>query len=223
MDTNTPSAWITASAGMAVESRSVEQIGKIVIKDYADVMIFLAEEPWMKVATNLPDTLPDVLTTIRNNKLSIAITPQAKALVTATVGHMAITRSNQQASPERVLIGIGLPQAPHIRIRGAGDVFMAGVDQEGMSLKIQGSGNIQIQGSVKWLEVVIEGAGNVDAKNVAASSVDLNISGSGNIDAHADYVATAEISGTGNIIVHGKPVKRNQVAVSTGSIVFQED
>lgn len=218
----TPTSWDSAVAGMAVEPREIGQVDEIVIQDYADLMVFPSSVPWMQVAGNLPHVLESVQAYSDGGKLSITINEQAKALSSSLSSRMSITRSNQQASPDRVLIGIGLPHVPCICISGAGDVSAAGIDQATLVLKVQGTGNIQVEGRVSALQAVIEGAGNVDAKNLTAQSVDLNVLGSGNIDAHADLEATAEISGTGTILVRGNPEKRSQLALSTGKIVFED-
>lgn len=225
MDILTSSAWADACAGMTVESRDAVHVDEILIHDYADLMVFRSDSPWMQVAGSLPQVLADVLTIAKDGTLDVLIDAQAKALSSSKTSHMAITRSNQQASPDRVLVGIGLPGTPNIRIAqgGAGDVFLAGVDQDVLVLKIQGTGNVQAHGKVGRLEATIEGAGNVDAKNLKANSVDLNVLGSGNIDAYASHEAAAEISGAGSILVRGQPQKRNHLALSTGKIVFAED
>lgn len=218
----TPTSWDSAVAGMAVEQREVGLVDEIVIQDYADLMVFPSEAPWMQVAGNLPHVLESVQADSSEGKLSFTINEQAKALSGSLANRMTITRSNQPASPDRVLIGIGLPHVPSICISGAGDVSAAGVDQATLVLKVQGTGNIQVEGRVGALQAVIEGAGNVDAKNLIAKSVDLNVLGSGNIHAHADLEATVEISGTGTILVRGNPGKRSHIALSTGKIVFED-
>ena len=61
----------------------------------------------------------------------------------------------------KVVVGVALPEAPAVKIKGSGDVPLLDLRQAGLDLEIEGSGDITAYGQVAHLEVEIAGSGDV--------------------------------------------------------------
>ncbi|WP_454844527.1 GIN domain-containing protein [Pseudomonas veronii] len=77
----------------------------------------------------------------------------------------------------RCIVGVALPEAPSIRIKGSGDVTLYDLQQAVLDLGVQGSGDITAFGRVDLLDAEVAGSGDVDASELVATSAKLSVVG----------------------------------------------
>ncbi|NTZ86196.1 DUF2807 domain-containing protein [Burkholderia metallica] len=132
-----------------------------------------------------------------------------------------VTGRNIVMTTVRAVVTIALPEIAEVRIKGSGDVVLTDVQQDSLSLKIEGSGDITVDGKVAHLDAEVCGSGDVDTRDLIADHADLSVMGSGDIKALVQSEAHATVTGSGDIVVHGNPAIRDKRVVGSGRIKFK--
>lgn len=229
------SAWDRAE-NYVKEERPLQPIRKIVVKGAVDVVFRRFNKPQLVVAGETADAVKAVKTYYKGDKLVIE---------QEGVGGMTITNGNVQMvfhgsvgqfvmgdivngqavgasiGHGHAIVGIVLPQAPNIGIKGSGDVTLLDLQQAGLELEIQGSGDITVFGHVGHLNVEIAGSGDVDASQLVADEAHLSIAGSGDIEAFVRSAVSARVAGSGDIVVRGNPASRDSKLAGSGKVKFR--
>ena len=104
-------------------------------------------------------------------------------------------------------------------IEGSGNIDCV-VDVEDLSSKIEGSGDINIDGSAVNSELQIIGSGHQRAGQLNTDVCTAYISGSGIIDTHVNNTLDVTIIGSGTVNYSGNPVITSHISGS-GKIVKQ--
>ncbi len=113
-----------------------------------------------------------------------------------------------------VLYRITAEQLNEILILGSADVRTTRIDSDMFRLTINGSGDVELMGTVTALEVVINGSGDFTGSGLTADTAAITINGSGNGVVNALRELDARIAGSGSVEYLGNP----SVAMSvTGS------
>lgn len=238
-DNATGSTWSRVE-NYVKQERPIQPVKKIVIKGAIEVVFKRSDVPHMVVAAESPDALESVYTSFKGGKLVIEqemvnVIPGTSGSFTqgnnvfhggvgqVIMGDMTISgvKILTNKAIGRVIVGIALPEAPTISIKGSGDATLIDLDQADLKLKIQGSGDIAASGKVESLEVEISGSGDVDASQLQADQAELTVSGSGEIDALVRNDVHASVLGSGDIVVRGNPVTRKSRTLGTGKIKFR--
>lgn len=119
---------------------------------------------------------------------------------------------------------ITMPEIEEMEINGSGDTVIRGVDSDALALKINGSGNLDVAGKSKSLDVSINGSGDIDMDEVDGGDVIASINGSGDIEIAGGICQTIEIeiNGSGNVDARDVECENADVDVSGSgdSIVF---
>ncbi|PRP68779.1 hypothetical protein BUE93_20230 [Chromobacterium amazonense] len=123
----------------------------------------------------------------------------------------------------KVVVAIGLPECPAVRIQGSGEVTLLDLRQPALALDIEGSGDITAVGLVHQLTARVTGSGDVDARGLSAEHADLTVAGSGDIEAWVRAAVRARVQGSGDIVVHGNPPRRDHRVAGSGDIRFREE
>ena len=224
------SEWARA-ANYEKEERPMRAVRKIVVKGAVDVVFFRAPAAHLVVAGESRDAIRGIQTRFDGNKLVIE---QEGISISGNGGNIHVSGSGNivaggniyvggrgggiSIGHGRCIVGIALPEAPSIRIKGSGDVTLYGLQQASLDLGIQGSGDITAFGQVEHLEVEVAGSGDVDASDLMAMSASLAVAGSGDIDAHVSQSVRARIAGSGDIVVRGNPPVREHSVAGSGDI-----
>lgn len=98
-----------------------------------------------------------------------------------------------------IQVEVEVPSLSALAVEGSSDARVTGLSGEKFSLAIDGSGNVEVSGSVNKLEVELSGSGDARLSNLSARSVRAELNGSGNISLDASESLTAELNGSGNI------------------------
>lgn len=236
-------AWDRASA-LIKETRPVQSISEIVIRGAVDVVFFRASEPCMVVAGEGQEAIRGTKTRFEGSKLileheGVLISNAGGNIQVSGTGNIVAGGSihvsgrsvtmqfngpvgNVVLGQHRTIVGIALPQAPAIRIKGSGDVTLYDLRQSQLHLAIQGSGDIAAFGQVEHLEVQVTGSGDVDGRNMTATSAILAVTGSGEIHAHVVGSVKAVVTGSGDILIQGNPTRRDHSVTGSGQICFED-
>ena len=217
------------------EERPLQPIRKVVVKGSVDVVFRRFDEPTLIVAGETADAVASVKTYYKGDKLVIereglAISFGSGGMVFhGKVGSVVMGDivNGKQTGPAfsltqaRAVVGIALPEAPAIKIKGSGDVTLLDLRQAGLDLEIEGSGDITVYGQVAHLDVQIAGSGDVDASELVADRASLSVAGSGDIEAFVRSEVRARVAGSGDIVVRGNPPRRDHSVAGSGKIKFR--
>ncbi|MHC2876617.1 head GIN domain-containing protein [Ralstonia sp. 121560039-2] len=240
------SAWNHVDESYAQEERPLQAIRKIVIKGSVDVVFRRFDKPTLVVAGETADAVASVKTNISGGKLVIEregvsiCFGHSSVRVMGTVGQIVhgdlngpinidmrgkgVSVSgvtNGAINQGKVVVGVALPEAPVIKIKGSGDMTLLDLQQSDLELEIEGSGDIAAHGQVTNLDVSIAGSGDVDASSLIAERASLSIAGSGDIEAFVRSDVRARVSGSGDIVIRGNPPLRNHQVAGSGKIQFR--
>ena len=92
-------------------------------------------------------------------------------------------------------------------LSGSGDMDLADLNAEKVSVVLSGSGNVKLSGSAAAAEfkVTISGSGNVKASDFPANDVNVKIGGSGSCWVNSLKNLVAKLAGSGNVVYKGNP------------------
>lgn len=240
-DAHPGSPWEHAAA-YEKQERSVRQVSKLVLAGAIDVVFFRASDPRLVVASEDRSALDSIRTRIEGDALLIEregvtvgggtyVSGSGNVVMGGVTIHVGGRRGgvtiegdlvgSAMGAQGRCIIGLALPEAPGILIRGSGDVTLYGLDQPRLDVVIQGSGDVTALGRVDRLDVEVAGSGDVDTRELMATTARLLIAGSGDIDALVTHSVDARIAGSGDIVVRGNPPVRTQSVAGSGNIRFK--
>ena len=119
---------------------------------------------------------------------------------------------------ERLKVSITLPQLTALRLSGAGDVDVSGLNGGSSSIALSGAGRMSAEGKLDELTVNLSGAGHGDFSRVDAGSATVTMSGAGSIFVHPIDALNATLNGVGSIEYEGNPTKITSAIHGIGSI-----
>lgn len=220
-------ATINAGADDTVEEmRSVESFSRIRNKGSFQVNVTVGPEQSVKVTTD-SNIMDKVETEVRGSTL-----------------HIQLEDSNNWRGYRniRVLrVDITVPSLEAVRVDGAGDyevrgleaaAFSANVNGSGdvdlidakvdrLSIDIKGSGDVDASGECTSLEIAIKGSGSVGARDMTCQNGDINIMGSGDVKTTLNTSVDVGLMGSGDVIVWGKPDKVKSRSMGSGDVVLR--
>ena len=229
------SAWERA-ANYEKEERSIRPVRKIVIKGGVDVVFFRSPSAHLVVAGESQEAIRNINTRIEGDKLvieqegvsisgaggSIHVSGTGNIFVGGTINVGGRQGGITMQFKSRCIVGVALPEAPSIRIKGSGDVTLYDLQQAVLDLGVQGSGDITAFGRVDLLDAEVAGSGDVDASELVATSAKLSVAGSGDIDAYVSDSVKARVAGSGDIVIRGNPPIRDHSVAGSGDIKFKK-
>ncbi|HEJ2342281.1 TPA: DUF2807 domain-containing protein [Pseudomonas aeruginosa] len=227
------------------EERPIHQVRKLVLKGAVDVVFFRADTAHLVVAGENKEVIRRITTRLEGDKLvieqegitisngggSIRVSGSGNIVAGGTIyvggsgrSGMHVQVSGGVASVAiggQCVIGVALPEAPVVRVKGSGDVDLYDIQQTELDVRVQGSGDISVCGHVEHFSAEVQGSGDIDAAELIAQTAELSVAGSGDIDAHVTTAVTARVAGSGDIVVRGGPPSRKQSVAGSGDIKFK--
>lgn len=103
-------------------------------------------------------------------------------------------------------VRVGLPSITSIIKSGSGNMIcrdFIGLNE--LMVRLSGSGNLDLMGSVSRLECNKEGSGNLNGFDMVCRTVDLDQEGSGNVEITASDSIEGRLDGSGSLFFRGKP------------------
>jgi hypothetical protein len=117
-------------------------------------------------------------------------------------------------------VSITLPALSAVSVQGSGGTVLKGLKGGELALRIGGSGDIDAQGRVERLVVLIDGSGDARLGGLKADRVQARVNGSGDITVYAGRTLQATISGSGDIRYRGDAEVTSRV---TGSGTVEKE
>ena len=112
---------------------------------------------------------------------------------------------------------INNPEDLDLHASGAGDIKMD-VDAPRLSAEISGSGNIDLKGQTKDVDLGLSGAGHAHCYDLLSENVKIDISGAGSAEVYASMKLDASVSGAGSVSYKGNATSVNQHISGVGSV-----
>jgi hypothetical protein len=120
-----------------------------------------------------------------------------------------------------MFVAVSVPALDSLRLQGAGNLSVTGIDSRSLAVAVPGSGNIEAAGTATKLEVTIGGAGTALLRGLTARDASAEISGDGSIMLTATRSLTATVSGSGTILYGGGPAAVTQSVTGSGAITAE--
>ena len=130
--------------------------------------------------------------------------------------HIGVMRNYQTSAPMVVVCGTRLLAA--VTVRSSTAVVIEKIQGQSISLLVQGSGDILIDGKMSELKGTVQGSGRINAVRLVSQNVNLTMMGSGDIHAMSKRSLTATIMGSGNIHVGGHPMAKHITKIGSGNV-----
>ncbi len=133
-----------------------------------------------------------------------------------------ISAKQSYSTRQKLSIFLEMPELTEVALSGSGDINMANVTKDTVSLKISGSGNIVAIGEAKQVIAEVNGTGDLQIERLVAEHVDVTINGSGDANVWAKQSLNARVNGSGNIIYAGDPDNIYNDINGSGDIVKKQ-
>lgn len=106
----------------------------------------------------------------------------------------------------RTAIEITIPDIRTIKIDGSGDVVgLNDMDLSTLDIWIDGSGDIELFGTVDKQFIKIDGSGDIENFDLLSNETEIEIDGSGDVDVTANKYLDVSIDGSGDVSFKGNP------------------
>lgn len=181
------------SGDIITEDRETKQFERIRLECSADLVISVGEA--LRVTVTTDDNLMD-------------------RIITEVVGRRTLVIDSEGSYRTRhgVLVEISVPDLRMIEVDGSGNVEIANLDTETFEVILDGSGDIELEGRIKELEISVDGSGNVSADELLSEIVFVELQGSGDIDLRGEAsIVEMTVQGSGDI--DARRLKADEVTV----------
>ena len=189
----------TGSGVAATQARSVPSFTGVDLAGANNVIVQVGAEQSVVVHAD-SNLLGRVSTRVRSGKLVIGTTP----------GNLSAK------SP--MFVAVSVPSLDRLRLQGAGNISVTGINSRTLTVALPGSGNIDAGGNTTKLDVTISGEGTALLRQLIADDAKAAVSGDGTITLTATNRLSARISGTGAILYGGNPPHVAQRVTGSGAI-----
>ena len=117
-----------------------------------------------------------------------------------------------------MFVAVSLPSLDRLRLQGAGNISVTGINSRNLTVALPGSGNIDATGTTTKLDVTISGEGTALLRQLIARDAKAALSGDGSIMLTATHSLTARVSGSGTVLYGGNPPHVTQRVTGSGTI-----
>jgi len=120
-------------------------------------------------------------------------------------------------------VTVTTPALKSLESNGAGDIKITGLNGGDQELRLAGAHNVEAEGRLDKLTVVLSGAGNVDYHKVIAVDAKVTVNGAGNVEVQATQSLRAEVNGVGAVRYSGDPAKVESELHGLGAITRRNE
>lgn len=192
---------IEGNGEVVTQSRLTTEFASVIVEGSVDVNITCCVKPRLEI-TGDSNIIDLISTTIKSGVLHIEC-------------------KGSFATQNAIIVNCSTYIVSEASVRGSGDIELLDLDQEQLSLCVQGSGDISTAGKVKRLKAVVQGSGDIDCSDLNALRSDVAVHGSGDIRVRSTETLAAECLGSGDIKVYGNPQQRNVREMGSGKVKFR--
>ncbi len=210
---------VDGSGTPATEEREVGDVTEVSLSGVGDLTIVPGEATSLSVTAD-DNVLPAIETETVNGKLTLrtksrtTLRTKTKIAYTLTVPKLeAITVSGAG----NVKVAKMDADALTVKLSGAGNAHLSNLTCKALTVNVSGAGTANLAGTTDKLTLRLSGAGGIEAAALKANSADVNISGAGKATVWAADDLKARVSGAGDIKYKGQP-KVDQSVSGAGSV-----
>jgi Putative auto-transporter adhesin, head GIN domain len=117
-----------------------------------------------------------------------------------------------------MFVEVSLPSLESLRLQGAGNIAVTGINSPSLSVELPGSGNIDAGGTTTTLDVTISGEGTALLRQLIARDAKAVLTGDGSIMLTATHRLTARVLGSGTVLYGGNPSHVTREVTGNGAI-----
>ena len=205
---------VIGSGNSMTEEREIAGVEGVVLSFVGDLRITQGDEEKLVITAD-DNMMPLITTEVRNGVLTIGSK--------STVGMQTTTRLQYDLTVRDLnsvrLMGAGNASMEGLEtdnlalgLAGAGNLSIQNVDAAGIDATLSGLGNMEISGATARLAVELTGAGNFSGGDLRSGAADVRITGLGNATVWAVETLDAAITGAGNIDYYGDPAVTQAVS-----------
>jgi len=115
---------------------------------------------------------------------------------------------------------VTMPMLSALTVDGSIDGRLASIDSEGLSITINGAGEIEADGVCGRLSLTTNGAGDFEGEELRCKSVAITINGAGDAAVYASQSLSSTINGVGDVTVYGNPQSVAKTRSGFGSVTI---
>jgi hypothetical protein len=195
---------VAVSPGAGADKSEARQPGKFSGIDLrAPVDVTFSTGANTSVTVSGPaDVVPLVLTTVKDNVLTIQLTDS-----------VMLRRP--------IKVTVTGPSLLAVSLSGSGSLNASGLSGDSLNLDVSGSGSIVASGRVATVNVSIKGSGGVDARSVHAKTLNASMRGSGDLRGYAANTAIVSLTGSGDVRIVGNPPTKIVNRTGSGDVHFE--
>jgi hypothetical protein len=210
---------VVGSGKTVTEERTISDVEEVALTFIGDLQITQGDEEKL-VITGDDNVLPLITTEVKDGVLTIGSK--------STLGVPMVTDLRYDLTVRNLnslrLSGAGNAEMDGletgdlaVNISGAGNLSIKDLQADRISANMSGLGNLELGGKATRQTVSLSGAGNYDAGDLETGTADVTLSGLGNATVWATESLDANISGAGNIEYYGDPDVASKVS-GVGSV-----
>jgi hypothetical protein len=189
---------VEGSGNRVSEERDLEPFTGIYLAGSEEVVVTVGEP--QSVTVEADDNLIDLVETMVQG------------------GKLFVRTEKRYRSSTGIRVVVGVPELGEVSLAGSGDMEISGLEAEGFSAAIAGSGTISARGTVESLVANVTGSGDIRLFELEARSAEALITGSGDIEVRATESLDASVTGSGDIRYRGNPEKVRKSVTGSGDI-----
>jgi hypothetical protein len=157
-----------------------------------------------------------------NESLTIVADDNLLANLTSEVsgGRLVLGSQGSISTVVPIVYRLTVPRLNGFEVNGSGDIVAHDFDFGNLSVKIAGSGDINLMGQANQQDIYIAGSGNYRAEQLPSQSARATIAGSGSIFLRVGESLDVDIGGSGNVYYTGQPTI-NQRINGSGRVIQQ--
>ncbi len=122
---------------------------------------------------------------------------------------------NSQTNPSADLV---VPGFSGVAIQGSSDVRAKNISCYSFEVHIDGSGDVQLEGSSQKMYIVVNGSGDVRSENLRADTTEIHINGSGDVAVNCTKLLDVHVNGSGDVSYVGNPESVQQSINGSGTL-----
>lgn len=193
----------------------------VLIEGAIDFTYLVSESPSLRISAPA-NILPLIETSLRGGQLDIGVRgPVAlREPIRVMASGPALKEVRLAGSGYVKIDGGELPDMAFI-VEGSGTLRATSLVVNRLVAKVNGSGQIKLDGKLGKLTASTSGSGNIDAVQAPARVVEAKVTGSGNFIGHAVEEVYSDLRGSGNIILHGNPPVHQENSRGSGKITYR--
>lgn len=205
---------VVGSGNSITEEREIEGVEGVVLSFVGDLRITQGDEEKLVITAD-DNVMPLITTEVRDGVLTIG---SKSTLGLQTTSKLQYDLTVRELNSVR-LTGAGNAGMDGLEtgdltlaITGAGNMSLQNVDARSIDATLSGLGNIEVSGVAARQNVELTGAGNYGGGDLRSGAADVRLTGLGSATVWAIETLDATISGAGSIDYYGDPQVTQQVS-----------